>query len=90
MLASGVRGGLRGEEGPSKDVLDSEPSRGSRERELDADEEEILEDELVLRDLGRLGPAWCDSGIEGSSDGEPGRESSRGGKMGVAIEILRE
>ena len=87
MPTSGVRGGRREPE-PSIDDLGSEPSRGSRERELDA--EEMLEDELVLRDLGRLGPAWWDSGMEGSSFGEPGRESPNGGRIGVVIDIFRE
>lgn len=66
------------------------PSRGSRERELDAEEDEMFDDELVLRDFGRLGPAWLDSGMDGNSDGEPGCESSNGGRMGVVMDIFRE
>jgi hypothetical protein len=44
----------------------------------------------VLREEGLLGPASMerDSGMEGNSIGEPGRESA--GRVGVLIEILRE
>jgi hypothetical protein len=47
-------------------------------------------DEWVLREEGLLGPASIerDSGMEGSSTGEPGRESA--GKVGVLIEIFLE
>jgi len=49
-------------------------------------------EEWVLRDEGLLGPASIvierDSGIEGNSVGEPGRDSA--GRIGVLIEILRE
>jgi hypothetical protein len=46
---------------------------------------------LVLSDAGLLGPASCivlDSGMDGRSIGEPGRDSF--GRCGVLIEILRE
>jgi hypothetical protein len=47
-------------------------------------------EEWVLREEGLLGPASIerDSGMEGNSIGEPGRESA--GRIGVLIEIFLE
>lgn len=65
-------------------------------RDWEPDAEEILEDEweCALRNEGRLGPASLldtrDSGIDGSSLGDPGRGLSTGGRIGVLMEILRE
>lgn len=88
----GVRGGRRGRD-DSPEWREPFSSRGSRDRELEADEEK-LEGVCVLREVGRLGPASAlleyDSGIEGNSEGDVGRDPSNGGRIGVVMLILRE